>query len=221
MVQNVVESSADSYDTAVAGVVSAQPGIALGEKGAGKVLVAQSGRVRVKVDASYGAIRAGDLLVTSPTPGYAMRSQSVDVGGVQIHRPGTVLEKLLEHSPRKRARFWFSSPCSKEDRMSAPIQYRPPSQRLGALLGLAGLIFLASPRSAGAELPSTCTFTDQPLTAAVSIVKAVHLTELRACISDLRTQSSLSAFSWTDGTLVPHVTSARAAHINDFTIRTQ
>jgi hypothetical protein len=27
----------------------------------------------VKVDASYGAIRAGDLLTTSPNPGYAMK----------------------------------------------------------------------------------------------------------------------------------------------------
>jgi len=71
---NLVESSKRRYDTAVAGVVSGQPGISLGEKGADKVLVAQSGRVRVKVDASYGAVRAGDLLVTSSTPGYAMRS---------------------------------------------------------------------------------------------------------------------------------------------------
>jgi len=93
---NVVESSRRSYDTGVAGVVSAQPGLTLGEKGNGKVLVAQSGRVRVKVDASYGAVRNGDLLVTSPTPGYAMRSQSIEMGSVKIHRPGTLLGKALE-----------------------------------------------------------------------------------------------------------------------------
>jgi len=85
-----------AYDTAVAGVVSAQPGVLLGEEKPGKVAVAQSGRVLVKVDASYGAIRAGDLLVTSPVPGYAMRSQPVMLGDVPIHRPGTILGKALQ-----------------------------------------------------------------------------------------------------------------------------
>ena len=68
----------------------------------GKVLVAQSGRVRVKVDATYGAIRAGDLLVTSPTPGYAMRSRPLRVNGVTLHRPGTILGKALEPLPKGR-----------------------------------------------------------------------------------------------------------------------
>ena len=49
---NQVTSSTVSYDTRVAGVVSEQPGITLGEKSDGKVLVATTGRVRVKVDAS-------------------------------------------------------------------------------------------------------------------------------------------------------------------------
>jgi len=71
----------------------------LGEQGDGKTTVAQSGRVRVKVDASYGAIRIGDLLVTSPTPGYAMRSKAIRIGGSAIHRPGTLLGKALESLP--------------------------------------------------------------------------------------------------------------------------
>lgn len=93
---NVVRRSQGSYELSVAGVISPQPGITLGEKGLGKALVAHTGRVQVKVDASYGAIRAGDLLVTSATPGYAMRSSPVDVAGVKMHRPGTVLGKALE-----------------------------------------------------------------------------------------------------------------------------
>lgn len=36
----------------------------------------------VKVDASYGAIRPGDLLVASPTPGHAMRADDPGVGTV-------------------------------------------------------------------------------------------------------------------------------------------
>jgi hypothetical protein len=93
---NQVTSSSVSYDTRVAGVVSEQPGIALGEKSESKVLVATTGRVRVKVDASKGPIHIGDLLVTSDVPGVAMKSEAVNLGGVQIHRPGTLIGKALE-----------------------------------------------------------------------------------------------------------------------------
>jgi hypothetical protein len=93
---NQVIASSQAYDTRVAGVISLQPGIALGENGAGKVLVATTGRVRIKVDASRGSIQVGDLLVTSDVLGVAMKSQAIDVGGVQIHRPGTLIGKALE-----------------------------------------------------------------------------------------------------------------------------
>ena len=91
-----VVSSNAAYDTRVAGVISAQPGITLGEGGEGKVLVATTGRVRVKVDASRGPIQIGDLLVTSDVTGVAMKSEAVNLGGVQIHRPGTIIGKALE-----------------------------------------------------------------------------------------------------------------------------
>ncbi|MDQ5845734.1 MAG: hypothetical protein M3539_10625 [Acidobacteriota bacterium] len=93
---NHVEASSKAYDTRVAGVVSAQPGITLGERAENKLLVATTGRVKVKVDASAGAIQVGDLLVTSEVPGLAMKSQPIDIGGVQIHRPGTIIGKALE-----------------------------------------------------------------------------------------------------------------------------
>jgi hypothetical protein len=96
---NHVLQSARAYDTRVAGAVSAKPGLILGEQGEGKSTVAQSGRVRVKVDATYGAIQIGDLLVTSPTPGYAMRSRPMRVEGTPFHRPGTLLGKALEPLP--------------------------------------------------------------------------------------------------------------------------
>ena len=53
---NQVISSTQSYDPRVAGVISEQPGIALGEGGSNKVLVATTGRVLVKVDASRAAV---------------------------------------------------------------------------------------------------------------------------------------------------------------------
>jgi hypothetical protein len=93
---NHVTASASAYDTRVAGVVSAQPGISLGEGGEGKALIATTGRVKVRVDATRAPIRVGDLLVTGDTPGVAMRSQPLDLGGVPIHRPGTLIGKALE-----------------------------------------------------------------------------------------------------------------------------
>jgi len=93
---NHVQASSKRYDTRVAGVISAQPGIVLGTSGEGKVLVATTGRVKVKVDASRGTIRVGDLLVTSDLPGVAMRSQPIKINGIPFHRPGTIIGKALE-----------------------------------------------------------------------------------------------------------------------------
>ena len=73
-----------------------RPGILLGEGGADKTKLAHSGRVKVKADARFGAIAIGDLLVTSATPGHAMRSKPVKVGEAEIHRPGTLIGKALE-----------------------------------------------------------------------------------------------------------------------------
>jgi len=59
----------------VAGVVSTEPGFVLGhgEDTEGKTLLALAGIVPVKVTDEGGPIRAGDLLVASSTPSYAMR----------------------------------------------------------------------------------------------------------------------------------------------------
>jgi hypothetical protein len=67
------------YDTRVAGVVSGangvNPGIQMHQQGLieGGKNVALTGRVYVQADASTAAIRPGDMLTTSSTPGYAMK----------------------------------------------------------------------------------------------------------------------------------------------------
>lgn len=93
---NNVQASSEPYDTRVAGVVSAQPGVILGEAGPDKVMVATTGRVKVRADASLAPIRTGDLLVTSSKTGFAMKSQPIDISGVKMHRPGTLIGKALE-----------------------------------------------------------------------------------------------------------------------------
>ncbi len=93
---NEVMPSSRQYDTTVAGVVSANPGIILGNAGDDKEQIATTGRVKVRVDARSAAIRVGDLLVTSDIAGTAMRSQPMEINGRQFHQPGTIIGKALE-----------------------------------------------------------------------------------------------------------------------------
>jgi hypothetical protein len=71
--------STEAYDRRVAGIVSGangiNPGIALHQEGVveGGQNVALSGRVYAQADAAFGAIKPGDLLTTSDTPGHAMK----------------------------------------------------------------------------------------------------------------------------------------------------
>jgi hypothetical protein len=48
------------------------------------------------VDASSGPIQVGDLLVTSDIAGVAKKSEPLLLGGVPIHRPGTLIGKALD-----------------------------------------------------------------------------------------------------------------------------
>jgi len=73
-------------DVTVVGIAMGQP--VVGEDGMPSVPFAVSGIVHGLVDASYGAIRPGDLLVSSPTPGHAMRADAP--------RVGTILGKAME-----------------------------------------------------------------------------------------------------------------------------
>lgn len=93
---NQVIAATEAYDSRVAGVISLRPGIVLGEEGESRVLVATTGRVKVKVDATNGPIQIGDLLVTSNKTGVAMKSVPVEFAGVRMHRPGTLIGKALE-----------------------------------------------------------------------------------------------------------------------------
>lgn len=78
---------------AVAGVITTKPGLtmnagdAAGGKPAGPAL-ALAGRVPVKVTGENGPIRRGDLLVSSPTPGRAMKAPARP-------EPGTIIGKAL------------------------------------------------------------------------------------------------------------------------------
>ena len=52
-----------------------------------------------------------------------------------------------------------------------------------------------------------------PLVARSTIIKAVHLTELRLAIDRAQARRSLPPFAWTDPATVPRVTAVRALHV--------
>ncbi|HYR30022.1 MAG TPA: hypothetical protein VEU30_16245, partial [Thermoanaerobaculia bacterium] len=94
--RNQVMASSKAYDTRVAGVVSATPGLILGERGPSKEQIATTGRVTVKVDATRNPVAIGDLLVTSGKTGLAMKSEPLTITGRELHQPGTIIGKALE-----------------------------------------------------------------------------------------------------------------------------
>jgi len=77
--EGALRPSEAAYDTRVTGVISGagelKPAIVLDGKGReGRLAVALVGKVFCKVDASPAAVRVGDLLTTSTTPGHAMKA---------------------------------------------------------------------------------------------------------------------------------------------------
>jgi hypothetical protein len=75
-----LRESRDGYDKKVAGVMSGageyRHGFVLDRRSSaeGRIPLALVGKVYCKVDAQYSPIEVGDLLTTSPTPGYAMKA---------------------------------------------------------------------------------------------------------------------------------------------------
>jgi hypothetical protein len=81
------------YDTKVAGIVTGAKGQGSGVRlGADQFDydVALAGRVYCNVDATYSSIEPGDLLTTSPTPGYTMKARDYE------RAQGAILGKAME-----------------------------------------------------------------------------------------------------------------------------
>ena len=64
-------------------------------------------------------------------------------------------------------------------------------------------------------LVDTFTFTDDPLVARNTLIKTVHVTQVRAAINSVRVARGLTAFVWTDPTLTPGSTPAKMVHLTE------
>jgi hypothetical protein len=92
--------SETAYDRKVAGIVTGANGLGSGVRLGSSEFdhdVALAGRVYCNVDAAYGDVVPGDLLTTSPTPGYAM------VVNDHSRARGAILGKAMEGLPEGEA----------------------------------------------------------------------------------------------------------------------
>jgi hypothetical protein len=66
-----------------------------------------------------------------------------------------------------------------------------------------------------ADLAPTVLFTDPTLTAGVTMIKTVHLNQLRTAVKAVRVLAGLGAATFTDPTLTAGVTQPRAVHVTE------
>jgi len=93
-----LEKSSEAYSSRVIGVYATKPGVLLGRSVEGfSVPVGVVGVLPTKVSGENGAIRRGDMLTSSSTPGYAMRAQPQIVGGFELFPTGSIIGKALEN----------------------------------------------------------------------------------------------------------------------------
>ncbi len=101
-----LQRSSEPYQSTVAGIYSANPGLLGGAdidgSTDGKIPLAIVGVVPVKVSAENGAIAPGDLLTSASLPGHAMRCDEDDpcfgrtIGkAMQSHAEGTGMIQIL------------------------------------------------------------------------------------------------------------------------------
>jgi hypothetical protein len=96
-----VVRSTSPYARSVVGVYATKPGVVLTEDAfeqetRKRLPLAVIGIVPTKVSGENGPIARGDLLVTSTTPGHAMKADPVEINGVEVYPTGTILGKALE-----------------------------------------------------------------------------------------------------------------------------
>jgi deoxycytidine triphosphate deaminase len=83
-------------------------------------------------------------------------------------------------------------------------------KRALAAVVLSLITLIASAPAATAQV-----YTDDPLVAGTTPVKAVHITELRTAIANLRVTLGLPVFPFTDPALTQQVTTVRAVHVSE------
>src|SRR5258708_40082907 len=79
---------------------------------------------------------------------------------------------------------------------------------------LSVFVCLALCSTASSAAGQAVTFTDDPATAGVTAVKAVHIAELRSAVNTLRANQGLARFPFTDSALTAQTTPTPTVHVS-------
>jgi len=146
------------------------------------------------------------VVVTSPTPSstYTTSSSLLTLGGTASDNVGvtqvTWTNSAGGNGTATGATSWTASGIS----LQVGTNTLTVTARDAA--GNAGMVSLAATLVA-------FTFTDNPLTVRSTVIKAVHVMELRAAIDSVRVARGLAKFAWTDQTLTSGSTPVESVHL--------
>ena len=166
-------------------------------KPSGEVVRAQYSRYANRPPAAVGTLPDRRL----PTPGSML---DVDVSGAFVDPDGDVLT-------------YVASSAAPQVATSRAAGARVTLTAVSA--GVATIRVTATdPGGLSATQPFAVTvgaasFTDEPIRPGVTLVKAVHFTELRRRVDALRGEAGLGRFAWTDAVLTAGVTPVKVVHL--------
>src|SRR5207249_8698241 len=154
-------------------------------------------------------ITAPTVAITSPTsnPTYTTSSSSLTLGGTAFDNVGvtqvTWANSLGGSGTASGTTSWASSGIVLQTGTNVlTVQARDAAGNTATT-------------SLTVTLSVTLAFTDDPLAAQSTLIKTVHITELRAAVDSVRVARGLATFAWTDATLTPGTTAAKLAHVHD------
>jgi RHS repeat-associated protein len=155
---------------------------------------------------SYSYDRFGNRLSVTSSGNTAKLEKPVDP---KVKLPTT--ELAMKDRPGKPDDLFLSHSKTSDSRAGARRAEGGDAENSGATAST-----IASPAPAPQSTP---TFTDDPLVAGVTPIKALHITELRDAINQLRSRAGLQAATWTDNPLTGGVTGIKAAHVTELRAR--
>jgi RHS repeat-associated protein len=172
---------------------------------------------RTSVSASGNTAKAGGVRETDPRSAVAANAPESNRAADQVNAANS-------SAPRADAALANSNQANQSTELAAKTDVDVPEPiRTDLPRSISDSNFYAGSRSASRASVAPDpqggppVFTDDPLVAGVTVVKAVHINELRTAVNQARTRASLSAASWAES--VVSGTPIKASHIVELRTR--
>jgi extracellular elastinolytic metalloproteinase len=213
------------------GALVPDAGLAFGGSGANRTVMAtpaadQFGSTTIAVTVSDGSLTASTSFVLTVTPVNdpptisAIANRTTAGDGAPVVVPFTVGDVDSDAGSLTVSSSTSNTTLVPNENLAVggegenrTVTATPVAVRLGATT--ITITVSDGPFSVTRSFVLTVSFADDPLTPGSVVMRAVHITELRAHIDQLRAGRGLSAFSWTDPSLTAGTTIVRTRHITD------